>query len=334
MNDKKLTTNEKIQLKIDEMLENDIYNSQTKERFLDNYKTTSRRIVAQMFKKAAEIEKYYEKDIYDMNLDELEEVMYNFSSKSLGTLTSNLAILRKYIDFAMQNRLTNATINYAKLIKNDEVVRYTNKMMQKKSYFTREEIYDDVQDLENAIDKAIVVLLFMGIDVDNLLKLKKTDFNYINGTLQVGEKTLRLDNETTEIIRDAISQEYYYSQKFDEQRESAPRKYQLEESEYIVRGSIRTERRLKENVVIDGSNKVNKRTVTFRFTRIQEATGKMYTINNVFGSGLIHCAREYKKANGIKKLTGEDITKINELFGLDATSVRNFYTKNKIERFI
>lgn len=334
MNDKKLTTNEKIQLKIDEMLENDIYNSQTKERFLDNYKTTSRRIVAQMFKKAAEIEKYYEKDIYDMNLDELEEVMYNFSSKSLGTLTSNLAILRKYIDFAMQNRLTNATINYAKLIKNDEVVRYTNKMMQKKSYFTKEEIYDDVQDLENAIDKAIVVLLFMGIDVDNLLKLKKTDFNYINGTLQVGEKTLTLDNETTEIIRDAISQEYYYSQKFDEQRESAPRKYQLEESEYIVRGSIRTERRLKENVVTDGSNKVNKRTVTFRFTRIQEATGKMYTINNVFGSGLIHCAREYKKENGIKKLTGEDITNINELFGLDATSVRNFYTKNKIERFI
>lgn len=168
-------------------LKNEFYNEELKQKFLNTIENDiARKFASYPLRKAKAIEIGFKKDLYDMTLEEVGEVLGNISCSTEIAAYNSTLILEKYIDWAIEVGYRESNINPLSRVNKPSwskgyVAEYKN------SYFTREHILDMMDQLVNETDKAVLLALFEGIKgtgYSELLNLKEEDIREKNGKFQ------------------------------------------------------------------------------------------------------------------------------------------------------
>lgn len=177
--------------------------------------------VSYTFKKTCQTEKMYGKDIFDMNINELSDIMWAFEPSSTNSAYNCLHKLQQYIDWASVSGYRQTNINPFSFIENKRKWASQFVAVRKKSLFSREEILHMCTQLVNFPDKALLLALFEGIsgyDFSELLNLRLTDLNQNNGVFsanlydgQSGKRQIFISETLFEYLHETANTSIYYN---------------------------------------------------------------------------------------------------------------------------
>lgn len=173
-----------------------MFNNEHKKQFIESYDSLkTQQSLEYVFKKSEVLEEKLQKDISDFTWKEIETFFYDVGFTSTYTAFKYISILKSYSVFLSTSLgKTTSLQDYMQSIV--ELTRegygginnYVLKTLDDNTTFTRSTLHVIIQKLDNAIDAAIICLLFEGIGKKNdnyeLRHLKSSDFNF-NKTLEV-----------------------------------------------------------------------------------------------------------------------------------------------------
>ncbi|WP_458102385.1 phage lytic cycle repressor MrpR family protein, partial [Bacillus pumilus] len=146
----------------------EMFNQEFKEEFLESklkteeYAVSTADTVRILFNKTAKLEKEYNKDIYEMTADELDEAMRSLKAKSVRSLQNYASKIRHYIDFAVGKGLAKENLASRYRTKKD-VQDLIDKDFIENMIFDKEEIMEMAEYADNAQDGVIIALTFDGL---------------------------------------------------------------------------------------------------------------------------------------------------------------------------
>ncbi|MGB2870418.1 hypothetical protein, partial [Psychrobacillus psychrotolerans] len=150
---------------------------------------------------ATKTERQLNKDLYEMNIDELSVVLSGAKSSTISSVHNYIMSFSRYIDWAYRKGLAVRNIN--PLSQKDHVEwgrQFVTSYMN--TILTREQIIDMLQELANEIDQAVLLALFEGISGEGfseLLNLKMDDIDEEDGKYFANLKDQNGDKRTIEI---------------------------------------------------------------------------------------------------------------------------------------
>lgn len=309
------------------------YNNEIKQRFIDTFENpSSKKIASQPLRIAKSTELIKGKDLFEMTLDEIEDVLRSMSSSTLNAVYNNVNQIEAYIDWAIENGYRKSNINIISTINKIEwakplVARY------KRHAFKREEILEMTEDLVNYSDQAVLMLLFEGAGGgghSELLNLKRSDitgeedYYMLNLKDRDGsERVIHASNELVKILILTDSQLDY----INKNGEVANEKYRyspLEDSEFIFKKAIKGEQ---------GKHLTHSHIIR-KFNLYKEVFGYEYMkASHIKNSGMMHMANELQIDN---KLNKDDLLAIGEQFNTTPTQVdgKSYRSLTVIRRII
>ena len=165
-----------------------------------------------LFKKLDEYEIECGK-IFEENFDEdtfIDFTKRKLIGKSANSVLVKVSLLKKYAE--------HLNMHFVKL-KRDEIIRMTDESLKKENtdeyelrYVSWVDFKKAVGRLENPIDVAIVYLLRMGVNggrFKELINLKSNDIDLKKGIIKFEDRTIEINEEICNILRDAIEQDKY-----------------------------------------------------------------------------------------------------------------------------
>jgi integrase len=224
------------------------YNGEIKVEYLNTIKhKDTRNLTAYPFITAGKTEKAFDKDLYDMNIDELGEVMKALAVSSANTAYNHTVKFEQYIDWAYENGHIGSNLNP---LSNVNKLEWSKQFVAtyKQSAFKRDEILTMCGELVNYVDQAVLLSLFEGISGEGfseLLNLRTKDLKEENGvfkaTLYQKDGTFRTI-EISELLFNLLHKtdyelEYINKNGFAENNRSNTSKFQ--ESEFIFKKTTR-----------------------------------------------------------------------------------------------
>ncbi|MGR6760356.1 phage lytic cycle repressor MrpR family protein [Paenibacillus sp. T2-29] len=164
---------------MNKIYDNDFFNGEQKKRFLKDMTENTYMVHSRVLKRASRLEKNLNKDLYDFNLDEIEELLNYLSPKTVQASLTNGSVINAYIGWAIQQDLRTINLNPLDIVGETDFyksfVDKTNKLI-----FSEEEVKKIVFSLESRQDAVIIQALFEGIMGRNnseLLNLKLVDID-------------------------------------------------------------------------------------------------------------------------------------------------------------
>lgn len=156
-----------------------------------------------VFKKVNHLEEKYNKDLKEFNYEELLNVLPNIKSTSYQSINVKWTLLKKYMEYY-------DNLDYTKITQEDLKKYIEEKTLR---YVTREQLLDRIEhSLNNAQDKAIVMLLFegvMGKAYNDLLNLKVSDIDFENNCINLDNQIIDIHPSTTKILDETRLQKIY-----------------------------------------------------------------------------------------------------------------------------
>jgi len=199
--------------------------------------------IALVFKKSAQIEKYYDKDLFDFSLRELELFFYSLQPKSLDASQNYVSMVLQYIDWAIENKYAHLPTNLLSNVTPEWKRQFGYHLG--KNLWTENEMIEIIKSIPNAQYAVIISLLFNGVngkDLSELSNLKVEDVDFENKKLKLecvsGEKReVYVDDLCLKTIREAIKQSTIESlTKLNS--ENRKKISELTETKYVLRKSI------------------------------------------------------------------------------------------------
>jgi len=167
------------------VLKENVLNKDIKEWYLksldiqDNSLTT----YLSLFNKATLLENQKNKDIFNMNKVELEELFYSLKSPSPQSISASIGFIGRYIDWAIMNGYTdNRSQRLPSIIDMEYCSRFTYKASIVR--YTREQLLTYMQLFEDQRHAVFLLCLFEGIKGEGyseILNLKMEDLKDDNG---------------------------------------------------------------------------------------------------------------------------------------------------------
>lgn len=298
-----------------------LYNAEQKKRYLKDLTENTYITYLRVLKRASRLEERLEKDLYNFNLNEIEDLLSYLAPKTLQSAVASGSIIQNYIRWAISQDLRDDNLNPLDVMGGSEFysrfVDKTNKLL-----VTDEELKDIIGDLENPQDSVIPMAIFEGImgrEYSELLNLTVNDVNQDESTvtlrneLKNGEIETRIikisDYLMSLLIRAANQKEY--SQDNGNSNAKSPI-VELAESPYIIRS---VKRRATAN------EKADKHLVLRRLKNIGIWKGYKYlTAVNLRNSGMLYMAQDCYIKNSPHSLKREDIIAICEKYNIGKQS--------------
>jgi site-specific recombinase XerD len=286
-----------------QIYEDGFYNEEQKLRFLSQFTQGTQNSYKRVLSRAKNIEEPLEKDLYNFNQLEIEQLVKYMSPKTTESAQHALSIIQMYIRWAIEENLRDNNINpLDSLSGRDYFKRLVNTSAQ--TLFTYDEVFEVVDRLRNDQDRAVVVALFEGINgkkFSELLNLKKRDIPEDGNVLILIDE----DGSTREIIitdrlknilsRAADEKEYFKKNGDVSEKIRNTDVLKLVDSPFVIRHS---------NTNTKG-DKAEAHTISRRFKMVAEMYDMPYfNPSNIRNSGMLYYGMRRYREHG--KLTQQD----------------------------
>jgi len=318
------------------------FNVNIKQEFLNSKPTGTANSNIFVLKLMDEYEQLSNKDIYNMSYVELKELLaMQFSSPSLGDITKNVSIMRKYIDFCISKNLVSHMENRLALFARDEVKQFVSKQAIEYRYTSPEELKNYQNMLYNAQDRWLLEAPYIGIrgrttidgtteEIINLqIDEKSKDFK--NNLLKLSKNNgdsryLQVSDNTMQMVLDVYHEQYYISNNGEEVEgvRGGVRKSIINISgKYVLRTPGKNKFELFTPVLVNS-----------RIGRIQEWIGNRFiTIGSLYMSGMISMAKDILAQKGELKM--EDYISICEQYNFGDKPDRYWLVlKDTVQQYI
>jgi GTP:adenosylcobinamide-phosphate guanylyltransferase len=312
----------------------DLYNPEFKIMFIETYEENTQQFLAFTFKKAAEVEFNLGKDIYELNREEFNDLFKNFNAKSKIAIAQKISIIRKYIDFAIeQGRPVLSGINIVgNFMGEDYYDLFVSKTALDNKFITNQADLDDmIEFCANAQDACMIKLTTIGVTVEEIQNLRTEDCHRVSNTLDLRNdkdeiiRTLEIDEKAMNLVFDAINQERYENNNGEPSPTSRIKSFPLKQTGYVFRATKRSK-----------DIKIPRALIARRLGNIFTLLDYPFlNITNLWWSGVVLYAKKLKEESGKTELVREDYIKINEHFRYGETGEVYWYqTKQKIEDYL
>lgn len=299
-----------------------MYNQDFKNRFLENYSASTQIYYKYILQKSYETESMLNKDIYEMDNNELDSLLKSYCNGSVQAVASVLSVLKIYLDFANKEGYIETKVNYLQGIGGyEDLLKYVDVNIQGKKYVTRAELEEIAGSCVNAQDALCLILPFEGVkgeDAEEIINLKESDVGFISNELTLtknnGEtRKIIVSDLAIDYIRRALDEEFYYKNNGEDSPDLKSNHYVITKTDYVLRVAARQ---------CEGAIKATN--ITARLNRIKQYWGNQYwTVTGMWYSGMLDMAKQIKEEKG--ELDKEDWIVINERFGYSA----GYWTKTK-----
>lgn len=303
------------------------YNQKIKEQFLKEHVNRTSRIYKYTFEKSAEMEEFYKQDLCDFNLDQIKYTMHRINPSTISSASGQLSIIKNYITFCKEKGYSNkSNVNVLDNIPRSWIFQFIDS--ENKIYYTKDELENITEELENAQDAVLIMLLFEGVNgyqASEISNLKIEDLTEENNSYKLklkcdrhGERIIKPSNFLVSLIIQANREESYL--KKNGISDSKSPYAELIENGYVVKPAKIGRRRASEDSEL---NKIDKHNIYRRIKMIKEIFElKSLTPKNIERSGMLY---EMKKMIGNEKreLMTNEIEHILNKFGYKKVNTKD-----------
>lgn len=304
------------------------YNGEIKIEYLNTIQhPETRKLTAYPFMAAKETEeKIYKKDLYDMSIDEIADVMKALSVSSANTAYNHAVKFEQYIDWAIENGYVGSNINPLSGL--ESKLEWSKQFVAtyKQSAFTRQQILGMCEGLENYVDRAVLLALFEGISGEGfseILNLRTKDLKEEDGkyfaTLYQKDGSSRTI-EISEYLYDTLHKadaapEYYNKNGHAENDRQSTSKFL--DSEFIMKKTTRGKQEGALTLFF----------VNRKFQIYKEVFNLKYLKSkDIQVSGMMHMANELYNRDG--EFKQEHLHEIGDQFDTSMTRVDKYENRN------
>lgn len=296
-------------------LNKNLFNEEIKEGYLkemienETLSETSSDGYRRIFRQTYKMESLEEvnKDLFNFELEELENLLRKFNANNRNTIQSYARIISSYLNWAVDKGYTKK--NLLADFRPDDFEKY---LENEEEYFTHKTLLSYEEDCKNAQDAVILRLLFNGFggkQMSELRNLKMTDVDKENMLvrlvntlkedketglpLEFTERWEKIDEYTLELIEDAFEEQTYLKKNgkinTDNSNNSSGRIREytdLVSNDYVIRASItKTE---------DVNKPVDRYVIYRRIQMLSDYYGMKEKLNSKYiqRSGMIYYANQ------------------------------------------
>ena len=192
-----------------------MYNSERKQRFLEEEKLYNESTVLRVFKRAEIIEENEQKDICEWSASTILSFLKYLNTGSTNTLVVIRSLMTRYTQWCLQNNLTETGQNNWQVVTQDLLLECVNK--NKNVVLTRREVLDICNQQLNTGDKFILLGLFEGIcsygkEWEEVANARLSDINLDTNviTLCTGRQ-LKISDELKNYAIEASKEEFIHT---------------------------------------------------------------------------------------------------------------------------
>lgn len=322
-----------------------MYNEPIKQAFLRESKPASVEGRHSVFKNSENTEKFYDEDLYNFSIDQIEEIFMAYQATSIEYLDTIRSHIKNYIDWAIHKGYRQSNIHPMDGFSKDDLEKYLVKEVQR--FFSEEQIEDII---ENACvtyqDKALIRVIYegaMGANLSEIIKLTKSDIDEENKIISLKDdgtgirREIQVTDKCIELLLNASEETRYIHSK------EGAKEWELIPSPYVFK-NVKA-RRTKYEIATP-------RLIRARFAALKETLGYyLFSPSEISLSGQIRYAAEIYKRKGKLKIpekyvvakrfgkgtkvdeNGEKILNYNLVREITLESVEETYDIDKIDHF-
>jgi site-specific recombinase XerC len=311
--------------------EHDVFNVEIKDKYLSSYSEATRQTVKRVFQVSAEMEHKLNQDLYQFNMEEVEQVLFSMKPPTLAASRANISLVNGYFIWAIGQGLVNENpVDQIRAVEDDQWLRKF--ITEKNSYVTEQELMQIEDWCVNAQDAVIFRLVWEGVyghALSELSNLKMSDVDVENQILNLADakgnhRQLQVSSRCIDLIKDAYKSDIYYKKNGEAVLEDYQREYvDLLSSEYVLKAG-------KTNTITTGQ--VNQHIILRRFKAICRMFDlEEVTTKSVAKSGMIKMAKD-AMAKG-EELNRELMERIANRYVVNFWwSLRDFITLEEIKK--
>lgn len=298
------------------------YNYEFKMKYLDEYTEyteDTKRVVRSYFRKIAESEELFEKDVKDFDSSQIEKMLKSLKLTTIRSLHNIVNYVIHYVDYCIKKGYATGANLFHDYTSQDVLKNF---VADEKIHFERTEVMRIAMGASNAQDGAIIALLFDGLSHKENFKeftdLKVADVDFDKNEIYVASRneSIKISTETAILLKHAVEHEKYYSIKGD-----TLRTYDIEPTSYVFR-SLR----------YVGDKPISFRVMNQRILRIaKDYEYSKLNATNVSLSGQVYMAHKLYMEN--PELFDKSIVYTLEHFGLTVNKSSLFSLKKRIKKF-
>lgn len=304
-------------------------NKEIKTRFLNTEYTNVDTIknTWYLFEKIGIMEEQYNTDLYNFNMNQLQDMLRLLDSTSSNAITKDWSIFDRYIQWCTGEGYCTPNLAAMNIFKQD-LRQFINKDAQKNKYIkNRDEYHQMLEEIYNPQDQVILTLRYEGLGGRNkqpycyeeIQNLTRNDIDFdtnelslwrdIDNKNDINERKIVItDQKSIDVIRNAMEENIYY--KGNGSTTAKVKTYNILESEYVVRQVERS----------DNTDKIGIMTINGRINKIKKWTGK-YFLNSksIWYSGMFDRLQNIEKG---RNLTQKDYEDVYVLYGMEKSRWR------------
>jgi integrase len=293
-----------------------IYNEQVKNRFMEEISDDSKGPYERIFIRSSIIEASLNRDMYDFNIKEIENVLFHLKPKTAAASKSNISIISSYIDWAIEEGYRSNTINPMRYQFDNWAEKFLDDNI--KLFYTNLEIDEIITRCINEQDAVIISLLFYGAsgrEVSELRNLRISDVNFETCEVTLIDdkdnqtRIIKVPSDCISLIKNADMQTNYYKRNGHISPNSRNTKEvsELIETGYVIKPAKTKTVHLEQ---------VNTHLIYARLSTISEIFNlENFTVKNIQRSGMLYHAKQIFSRDG-KFGEKEQYLEICEQFGV------------------
>jgi integrase len=293
-----------------------LYNEETKNKFLQQYKSNTQKTLLRIFKVSYFLENDLNKDLYSFSREDLRNFMFTLRPSKVRASRQNGNLISSYINWAIDNGYRTG-LNPLDTVSNEWYEQFVD--LSDQQYFSQSELNEIVDKCTNAQDAAIVQLIMEGVlgeANEELLNLRKNDIDFVDNSLMLRDeikntsRKIYVSEKCIRICKQALIETEYEKSNGDRKKEIRALSTKLVDNEYVIRSSLTNTKNLE---------KAEKNIVHRRLAVLSEFFKKPnLTPNNVRYSGMLAMAKQLYDENG--QLGNEEYNMIAEHFNVPKLS--------------
>lgn len=310
-----------------------LFNLEQKQRFLEKQTPSARNFNERILKRVSTLEEDLGKDLYNFNLNEIEQFIFYLAPKTSNSVQSTIYCINSYIRWAIYEGL-NDNLNPLDFMLGEEYIRKFlhdfNELL-----FSYEQIKRIVGSLASFMDSALVLAIFegvMGKACSELVNLTIYDINEKDSCLslkneispdKIEERCLYLDADSPLIkcLLKSVEEKVYFKNNGNPSPNIKAPVADLVNNEYIFRN-------VKMNAKNEG--KADKHLVSRKLKLIGKWFGYPYLSPiNLRNSGMLYEA--YKQYKRLGVLESEQIEQIFLKFGMQKLN-SGYYNVTRLKK--